>query len=127
MKNTNSKKKKNLILEFSCKGCGNCCKEKGYVFFNESDISKAAKYLNLNPLVFINKYLDYDDSLGHHIKVDGEKRCHFLDEKDKCIIHKAKPTQCETFPYWKEYTDKNGNLISDKFNRHCKGVKVKNN
>lgn len=127
MKNTNSKKKKNLILEFSCKGCGNCCKEKGYVFFNESDISKAAKYLNLNPLVFINKYLDYDDSLGHHIKVDGEKLCHFLDEKDKCVIHKAKPTQCKTFPYWKEYTDKNGNLISDKFNRHCKGVKVKNN
>lgn len=118
-------KKKNIILGFSCKGCGTCCKEKGYVFFNKSDISKASKYLGITSLIFISKYLDYDDSLGYHIKVDYENRCHFLDKNDKCLIHKAKPTQCKTFPYWKEYTDKNRNLISGKFNRHCKGAIVK--
>ena len=118
-------KKKNIILGFSCKGCGTCCKEKGYVFFNKSDISKASKYLGITSLIFISKYLDYDDSVGYHIKVDYENRCHFLDKNDKCLIHKAKPTQCKTFPYWKEYTDKNGNLISGKFNRPCKGAIVK--
>lgn len=122
MKNT---KKKNIILGFSCKSCGTCCKEKGYVFFNKSDISKASKYLGITSLIFISKYLDYDDSLGYHIKVDYENRCHFLDKNDKCLIHKAKPTQCKTFPYWKEYTDKNRNLISGKFNRPCKGAIVK--
>lgn len=122
MKNT---KKKSIILGFSCKGCGTCCKEKGYVFFNKSDISKASKYLGITSLIFISKYLDYDDSLGYHIKVDYENRCHFLDKNDKCLIHKAKPTQCKTFPYWKEYTDKNGNLISGKFNRPCKCAIVK--
>lgn len=123
MKNT---KKKNIILGFSCKSCGTCCKEKGYVFFNKSDISKASKYLGITSLIFISKYLDYDDSLGYHIKVDYENRCNFLDKNDKCLIHKVKPTQCKTFPYWKEYTDKNGNLISGKFNRPCKGAIVKN-
>lgn len=118
-------KKKNIILGFSCKSCGTCCKEKGYVFFNKSDISKASKYLGITSLIFISKYLDYDDSLGYHIKVDYENRCHFLDKNDKCLIHKAKPTQCKTFPYWKEYTDKNRNLISGKFNRPCKGAIVK--
>lgn len=122
MKNT---KKKNIILGFSCKSCGTCCKEKGYVFFNKSDISKASKYLGITSLIFISKYLDYDDSLGYHIKVDYENRCNFLDKNDKCLIHKAKPTQCKTFPYWKEYTDKNGNLISGQFNRPCKGAIVK--
>lgn len=119
-------KKKNIILGFSCKGCGTCCKEKGYIFFNKSDISKASKYLDITSLIFISKYLDYDDSLGYHIKVDDKNRCHFLDKNDKCLIHKAKPIQCKTFPYWKEYTDKNGNLISGKFNRPCKGAIVKN-
>ena len=118
-------KKKNNILGISCKSCGTCCKEKVYVFFNKSDISKASKYLGITSLIFISKYLDYDDSLGYHIKVDNENRCHFLDKNDKCLIHKAKPTQCKTFPYWKEYTDKNGNLISGKFNRPCKGAIVK--
>lgn len=122
MKNT---KKKNIILGFSCKSCGTCCKEKGYVFFNKSDISKASKYLGITSLIFISKYLDYDDSLGYHIKVDYENRCNFLDKNDKCLIHKVKPTQCKTFPYWKEYTDKNGNLILGKFNRPCKGAIVK--
>lgn len=118
-------KKKNIILEFSCKGCGICCKEKGYVFFNKSDILNASKYLNTSPLIFINEYLNYSDSLGYHIKVDEENKCRFFDENNKCMIHKAKPSQCKTFPYWKEYCDKNGNLISGKFKRPCKGVRVK--
>lgn len=45
MKNTNSKKKKNLILEFSCKGCGNCCKEKGYVFLTKAIYPKPQNIL----------------------------------------------------------------------------------
>lgn len=118
-------KKKNDILEFSCIGCGLCCKENGYVYFSLEDIKKASEYLNINPLVFINKYLKHSYSLEYHIKVDEENRCPFLDEKDKCIIHDAKPKQCHTYPYWNEYTDKNGNLISGKFKRPCPGVKPK--
>lgn len=123
--NSRFKKNKNAILEFSCTGCGICCKEKGYVFFTDDDIAKASRYLNINPISFIQKYLNFDEQYGYFIKVDDEQMCHFLDENNKCIIHNAKPTQCRTFPYWKEYMDKNGNLIAGKFDRPCPGVRIK--
>lgn len=120
-----SAKNKNAVLVFSCTGCGICCKEKGYIFFNDDDIKKASDFLKISPPVFINKYLKYEEYYGYYIKVDEGKSCCFLDENNKCTINDAKPKQCKTFPYWNEYMDKNGNLIAGKFNRPCKGVKIK--
>ncbi|MEI0699029.1 YkgJ family cysteine cluster protein [Brachyspira intermedia] len=125
MKKSNKSNNKNSILTFSCTGCGICCKEKGYVFFNDDDIKRASKLLEISPLVFINKYLEYEEGYGYYIKVTDDKACTFLDENNRCTINSAKPNQCATFPYWKEYMDKNGNLISGKFKRACHGVKIK--
>ncbi|AEM23223.1 hypothetical protein Bint_2624 [Brachyspira intermedia PWS/A] len=125
MKKSNKSNNKNSILTFSCTGCGICCKEKGYVFFNDDDIKRASKLLEISPLVFINKYLEYEEGYGYYIKVTDDKACTFLDENNRCTINSAKPNQCGTFPYWKEYMDKNGNLISGKFKRACPGVKIK--
>ena len=125
MKKSNKSNNKNSILTFSCTGCGICCKEKGYVFFNDDDIKRASKLLEISPLVFINKYLEYEEGYGYYIKVTDDKACTFLDENNRCTINSAKPNQCATFPYWKEYMDKNGNLISGKFKRACPGVKIK--
>ena len=116
---------KNDILEFSCTKCGICCKEKGYVFFNDEDIIRAAKFLSMSPPVFINKYLDYEHNYGYYIKINDNDNCIFLDKNNKCTINTAKPTQCKTFPYWKEYMDKNCNLVAGKFNRKCLGVRIK--
>ena len=120
------KNNKNAILEFSCTACGICCREKGYVFFTDDDIARASKYLDLNPLIFIKKYLDFDSDYGYFARVDEDNglSCPFLKD-NKCVIHDAKPNQCKTYPYWKEYTDKNGNLIAGKFDRPCPGVKIK--
>ena len=115
--NKSNRKNKNSILTFSCTGCGICCKEKGYVFFTDDDIKRASKLLEISPLIFINQYLDYEEGYGYHIKVTDDKPCTFLDENNRCTINSAKPNQCATFPYWKEYMDKNGNLIAGKFNR----------
>ncbi len=123
--NKSNRKNKNSILTFSCTGCGICCKEKGYVFFTDDDIKRASKLLEISPLIFINQYLDYEEGYGYHIKVTDDKPCTFLDENNRCTINSAKPNQCATFPYWKEYMDKNGNLIAGKFNRACPGVKIK--
>ena len=125
MKKYSKSNNKNSILTFSCTGCGICCKEKGYVFFNDDDIKRASKFLEISPLVFINKYLEYEEGYGYYIKVTDDKACTFLDENNRCTINSAKPNQCATFPYWKEYMDKNGNLISGKFKRACPGVKIK--
>lgn len=118
-------KNKNAKLEFSCTGCGICCKEKGYVFFNDNDIINASELLKTSPLVFINKYLEYEENYGYYIRISEGESCTFLDENNRCTINDAKPTQCKTFPYWKEYMDKNGRLIAGKFNRPCPGVKIK--
>ena len=125
MKKYSKSNNKNSILTFSCTGCGICCKEKGYVFFNDDDIKRASKFLEISPLVFINKYLEYEEGYGYYIKVTDDKACTFLDENNRCTINSAKPNQCSTFPYWMEYMDKNGNLISGKFKRACPGVKIK--
>ncbi|MEI0798173.1 YkgJ family cysteine cluster protein [Brachyspira intermedia] len=125
MKKSNKSNNKNSILTFSCTGCGICCKERGYVFFNDDDIKRASKFLEISPLIFINKYLEYEEGYGYYIKVTDDKACTFLDENNRCTINSAKPNQCATFPYWKEYMDKNGNLISGKFKRACPGVKIK--
>ena len=118
-------KNKNAKLEFSCTGCGICCKEKGYVFFNDNDIINASEFLKTSPPVFINKYLEYEENYGYYIRISEGESCPFLDENNRCTINDAKPHQCKTFPYWKEYMDKNGNLIAGKFNRPCPGVKIK--
>lgn len=120
-----NKKNKNSVLTFSCTGCGICCREKGYVFFNDDDIKKASKLIEISPLFFINQYLEYEEGYGYYIKVTEDKPCTFLDENNRCTINSAKPNQCAAFPYWEEYTDKNGNLIAGKFNRACRGVKIK--
>lgn len=114
--------KKNVILDFSCKGCGICCKEEGYVFFSSDDISRASRFLSVTPVNFIKEYLKYNENLGYYIEVLKSVPCLFLDDKNHCKIHEAKPWQCKTFPYWEEYMDKRGNLISGKFDRPCPGV-----
>ena len=118
-------KHKNAVLEFSCTGCGLCCKEAGYVFFSDNDIKRASALLKISPIVFINKYLEYEENYGYYIQVTNEKACIFLDEYNKCTIQDAKPEQCKTFPYWNEYMDKNGNIIAGKFNRPCPGITIK--
>ena len=88
-------KHKNAVLEFSCTGCGLCCKEAGYVFFSDNDIKRASALLKISPIVFINKYLEYEENYGYYIQVTNEKVCIFLDEYNKCTIQDAKPEQCK--------------------------------
>lgn len=62
---------------------------------------RAFKLLKTTPILFINKYLEYDKFYGNCIKADKNEACLFLDENNKCTINNAKPKQCANFPYWK--------------------------
>lgn len=116
---------KKVLLDFNCKGCGLCCREEGFVFFSLEDISRASRLLSLTAIAFIQKYLKYSEELLYYVEVTDRNPCIFLDKNNKCLIHQSKPKQCKTFPYWKEYTDKNGNVLKDKFSRQCPGVTTK--
>ena len=115
-----SKKFENGIY-FSCKMCGACCRgfDEGEVYVYEADIIRLTKFLNLNKFSlkkFARKYLKLVDntffwrepgenrgkkykfkSLGFKFTGDDE-HCEFLDEENKCTVHKARPFQCVAFP-----------------------------
>ena len=113
---------KSGLFSFKCTRCGTCCREDGFVFFLRDDIRRAAKFLGMTAPAFTRQYL-IKTADGWSISVTAKKPCVFLSEAG-CAINDAKPKQCETFPYWKEYVGSDG-LLKD-FDRPCPGVALRN-
>lgn len=90
-------------LRFQCTECGKCCTgSPGYVWVNEKDIAGMAEFLKISIELFKRKYL----RLRHQRYALVEKKsqnnaCIFLEGK-KCMVYKARPIQCRTFPWWDE-------------------------
>ncbi len=107
-------------LRFKCTGCGKCCTgAPGYVWVSEDEISAMAAELKLNINEFANKYLRQVGSkysLKEHSKTFD---CIFLKD-NKCTIYKARPVQCQTFPWWVQ------NLRSEQdwrnAGQYCEGI-----
>ncbi|HNO80244.1 MAG TPA: YkgJ family cysteine cluster protein [Phycisphaerae bacterium] len=91
-------------LAFQCQQSGNCCSgEPGHVWVTKKEIANIAEYLGIEGEWLPKKYLrrvGFRYSLTEH--ADGD--CVFLERsKDGCAscrIHKVKPTQCRTWPFW---------------------------
>ena len=90
-------------LNFSCTGCGNCCKlDGGKVFLTREELNKIAEYLNLCEDEFIAKYIRTIIEQETFVLRDGDNNnCIFL-EDEKCKIYPLRPVQCKTFPFWPE-------------------------
>jgi hypothetical protein len=86
---------------FACTRCGRCCLEPGYVFFTHAERKKAAKELGISALEFCRRHGGGES--GTEIRVTRRRKCPFLGENG-CVIYTARPTQCRTFPYWREIT-----------------------
>jgi len=88
-------------LRFTClRGCTNCCRERGFIYLTEEDLSRAAAMLGMGRRAFEKRYVYRTRHLLRLRKPRGAQ-CPFLRE-DGCGIHPAKPTQCRTFPFWPE-------------------------
>jgi len=89
-------------LQFQCTGCGNCCTgEPGVVWVSEEELQQIADFL--------------DEPVGavkiEHTRLVGSRRtlkefangdCTFFDGKTRgCKIYPIRPTQCQTWPFWK--------------------------
>ena len=91
--------------EFHCHRCGNCCRGDGYVEMTMSDIARAALLLEITEAEFLRVYTKGTpgDLVLLLDQVDEVKSCIFLTQDEKglygCRIHKAKPSQCEGFPF----------------------------
>lgn len=113
--------KQEYSFEFNCTCCGNCCREEGVVNFSMSEITKAAEYIGMSEKDFVIRYMEKSGKGYIHV-VDSGGSCAFLKD-GKCVINAVKPAQCASFPYWKDYVNRDGKLVN--FDRHCAGVRIK--
>ncbi len=90
-------------LRFQCTECGQCCTgAPGYVWVNEQEIAAMAEFLNISIDSFKKKYLRRRDNRYALVEKKSQNHdCVFLKDK-KCLVYKARPTQCRTYPWWKE-------------------------
>lgn len=108
-------------LKFGCTECGKCCTgEPGYVWISQKEIEEMAQALNISVSEFIKQYtrqVNGELSLKEHPRTYD---CIFLREGNKCLLYKARPKQCRTFPFWPE------NLSSkqawEETTKRCEGI-----
>jgi uncharacterized protein len=88
-------------MRFECQpGCTECCRQKGFVYLTEGDVTRAAAFLGMTAKTFERQYC-YRTRRKLRLRVPRDATCHFL-LGDGCSIHPAKPTQCRIFPFWPE-------------------------
>ncbi len=89
-------------LRFACTRCGRCCTVPGWVWVGEEEIARLAEHLGLGVEEFGRRYLR---RVGRRLslveKANGE--CVFWESGRGCTVYPARPTQCRTFPFWKEH------------------------
>ena len=86
-------------IRFSCTQCGYCCIKPGSVFFSRDEIKKAAELLKTTVKSFKHKYITekIHDNL---YELYTKSACPFYNEDAGCVIYKARPSQCSTYPFW---------------------------
>ena len=109
-------------INFKCQGSSNCCVSRGsygYVYLSEKDLIRFSKYFSISISNFKSKYCVYTDGYIHLKEIYTNGNCIFLKNK-KCSVYKSRPTQCRTWPFWKE------NLNIKKWNKEitkfCPGI-----
>ena len=104
-------------FRFYCTACGDCCYNPEGIILAPSDIYRGAKYLGIPVGSFIIQYCTmYIGSSTHFplltLKMEGYRnKCVFLDDRNKCRIHKAKPGVCETFPLGRMISEEHPDII----------------
>lgn len=108
-------------LKFQCTECGKCCTgSPGFVWVSKEEIISIAKLLNISVELFKKKYLRQRDNRYALVEKKSQNHdCIFLKDK-KCLIYQARPSQCRTFPWWRENlnTKESWKLASES----CEGI-----
>jgi Fe-S-cluster containining protein len=91
-------------MRFQCQpGCTKCCEEKGFVYFTERDIERAAEFLSMPGKKFENRFI-YRTKNTRRLRTPQNGQCIFLRDGG-CSIHPVKPAQCRIFPFWPELVE----------------------
>ena len=88
-----------ILDQFACSGCGDCCRWGGSVLLTEADIRRIAAHLGLEEAAFIEQRTRLAPHRGGLALLDqADGSCEFL-RGDDCAIYEARPEQCRSFPH----------------------------
>ncbi len=88
-------------MRFQCQsGCTKCCEQQGFVYLTEDDIPRLAAFLGMPAAAFERRYV-YRTRNQRRLRVPRHAQCEFLKDGG-CSVHRAKPLQCASFPFWPE-------------------------
>ena len=88
-----------VLKQFRCTGCGDCCRWTGAVLLTESDILRLATHLGLSEQEFIELHTRLAPNRIQLALLDqADGSCAHLDG-NRCSVYEARPEQCRTFPY----------------------------
>ncbi len=90
-------------LRFECTQCGGCCTNRGeytHVYVSPDEVRGLARLLDMSVSDFRREHTFTDEYGWTQLSFTGE-RCRFLDGV-RCRVYAARPTQCRTFPFWRD-------------------------
>lgn len=88
-----------ILKQFKCTGCGECCRWSGAVLLLPSDISDMARALEMSEADFIRDHTRLAPNRQQLALLDKEDgSCEFL-EDNRCRVYESRPEQCRSFPY----------------------------
>ena len=94
-------------LDFSCTGCGKCCKVDGDVWLAPEEVLQITQHLGLNITEFRGNFIkaevlptDGNEEESWMCLKRDEGACIFLGEGNMCKIYEHRPIQCQTYPFW---------------------------
>jgi Fe-S-cluster containining protein len=115
-------------LRFSCTQCGNCCTgPPGAVWFTDAEGKAMAKKLGISEDDFYTLYarkVGIRWSLAENL-ISGKYDCVFLDRESElpsCKLYEARPSQCRTWPFWRENLTSQSAWTSAKGETPCPGM-----
>ncbi len=90
-------------LRFECTQCGECCTNRGeyaHVYVSADEVRGLARLLGMSLSDFRREHTFVDEYGWTQLAFTGDGCC-FL-EGVRCGVYAARPTQCRTFPFWRD-------------------------
>ena len=112
-------------LRFECQQCSHCCcDEPGFVYLSRDDLDRLLSLMNLPENDFIEKYCRfvpfYDGSEVLCLQEKKNYDCIFQQKPEGCLVYKARPVQCSTYPFW-SFILKNAEAWNNE-GKECPGI-----
>jgi hypothetical protein len=110
-------------LRFECTRCGGCCTARGeyaHVYLNPDEVGDLADELKLSVREFKRRYTFKDEYGYTQLRFESDS-CIFLEPvTNRCTVYGARPTQCRTFPFWRDLIQ--AGKWTDEARALCEGI-----